>query len=85
MTIKYTKHALKKFIDLKQLGVIVTKRRIRIIIQKPIHRDTHSDEPNIIATGKLDTQHILRIVYKTEHDIITVITFYPTKKGRYFS
>lgn len=43
-----------------------------------------TDYPNFIASGRLDKDHIVRIVYKIEGDIITVITFFPAKKGRYY-
>ena len=83
MKIIYTKHAQKKFVDLAKLGIIVEKKLINKIATNSLHADFGTDPPKIIVSGNLDAQHILRIVYKKEYDIITVITFYPTKKGRY--
>ena len=83
MKIIYTKHAKKKFIDLAKLGIVVEKKLIKEIIANPLHTDLETDPPKIIVSGNLNA-HILRVVYKKEDDIITVITFYPTKKRRYF-
>lgn len=81
--IKYTKHAKKKFFDLSELGVKVSKSLIAKIIKDPLSVDTKLDAPKIIVSGDLDKRHILRIVYRKEDDIIVVITFYPARKGRY--
>lgn len=84
MRVIFTYHAEKKFKDLKELNVHATKSLIKRILGKPAHLDTTSDFPKKIASGEFDQTRILRIVYKRKHDIITVITFYPAKKGRYF-
>ena len=84
MRIVFTKHAQKKFADLRKLGVVVTKRRIRAITQNPTHI-AEDEYQKKIAIGRLDAYHILRIVYKIKDDIITVITFYPARTGRYTS
>ncbi len=83
MTIRYTKHAQKKFRDLEELGVRITKRLIRTILDQPRQADTTSDAPKTIVSGMLDARHILRIVYRTEGGTIVVITFYPAVVGRY--
>lgn len=83
MTIKYTKHARYKFKDLSSLGIYVSRKLVRKVITQPIHLDKESDRPKIIASGNLDSDHILRVVYKEDNDIILVITFYPSRKGRY--
>ncbi len=83
MTIRYTKHAQKKFRDLEELGVRVTKPLIKRILSRPHHTDTTSEAPKTIVSGTLDTRHILRIVYRREDDTIVVITFYPAAVGRY--
>lgn len=84
MKIVYTKHAEKKFKDLAELGIKVTKRQVNGIVKKPIHLDEKEDFPNKIVSGELDERHVLRVVYRQEGDIIIVITFYTTHKGRYF-
>ncbi len=84
MKIIYTKHAIKKFKDLKELGITVSKTQIRKIITDPLHRDSLTEYPKIIDSGKFDRNHVLRVVYRAEDAIIIVITFYPTRIGRYF-
>lgn len=84
MRIILTNHAKKKLKDLEQLGVHITKSLIEEAIKNPIHVDTESDHPNKIASGMFDEKHVLRIIFRDEGDIITVVTFYPAKKGRYF-
>jgi len=85
MKIIYTKHAINKFTDLKKLGIIVKKKDIRKIIENPDNIDMDTDPPKIIATGNFGKEHILRVVYRNDGDIIITITFYPARKGRYFS
>lgn len=84
MKIHYTKHALKKFRDLGELNVRVTKRIIKSILANPKHTDSTSDVPKTIISGMLDSRHMLRIVYRKEHDTIVIITFYPAAIGRYY-
>ncbi len=83
MKILFTKHAEKKFKDLEKLGIKVTKLKVEKILLFPNTVDEEFDHPNIIASGKLNIRHILRVVYRKNDDIITVITFYPTNKERY--
>lgn len=85
MKVTYTNHANKKFKDLEKLGIKVTKTLIQKIISGPLHLDTETDFPKIIASGKYYDEHILRVVYRKEGAIIIVVTFYPTRKGRYQS
>lgn len=84
MRIILTRHAEKKLKDLKQLGVYLTKSLIGEALENPLHVDTESDYPNKIASGIFDEKHILRVIFREEDGIITVITFYPAKRGRYF-
>lgn len=84
MKVMFTKHADKKFGDLKSLGLSITKSQINNILSNPENTDRSSDHPNIISSGKLDKEHILRVVYRAEGDKILVITFYPAKPGRYY-
>lgn len=83
MKIVYTKHAKKKFKDLKKLGVIVKRKLVEETATKPLDIDEISDYPKKIASAELDSRHILRVVYKQENGKIIIITFYPAKKGRY--
>lgn len=92
MKIVFTKHASDKFVNLPPESVKVTKRDVLEAIKKPAYKDIESDRPKIIVHKNLDKTHIVRVVYKRslraytlkeESGIITVITFYPTRKGRY--
>ena len=39
--------------------------------------------PLFIAQRKLDSTHVLRVVYKKEGDLIKIITFYPGRSKQY--
>ena len=85
MKIIYTKHAaVDKFNMLKKHKFKVDKGFIDNVIKNPDHEDKESDKPKIIASKQIDPKHVLRVVYKQEGDIITIITFYPAEKGRYY-
>lgn len=84
MKVVFTHHAEKKIKDLRILGIHVKKSLVKNILVNPVHLDTTSDSPKKIASGDFDDHRILRIVFREEHDIIVVITFYPASKGRYF-
>jgi len=83
LKVVFTKHATKKFTDLKLLGVFLSRKKIFSIIDKPLRTDKSSDYPNVIACGELDQTHVILVVYKIEDDIITIITFFPGRKRRY--
>ena len=85
MKIIYTKHAaIDKFNMLKKHKFKVSKSFIQKVIKDPDHEDRESDKPKIIASKEIDQKHVLRVVYKHQGDIITVITFYPAEKERYY-
>lgn len=84
MKIIYTKHALRKFEKLSQHGLNLTKRNISAVIRNPDHIDIKTDRPKFIASKDFDKKQVLRVVYKIKGGIITVITFYPAEKGRYY-
>ncbi len=83
MKIVFTKHASNKFTNLPAGSVVVIKKDVMSAIRNPDFKDLESDKPKIIVHKILDANHIVRVVYKKQSGIITVITFYPTKKGRY--
>ncbi len=83
MKIVYTKHAKKKFTDLRKLGVIIKRDFVNEAIKRPLDIDEVSDYPKKIASTELDKKHILRVVYREEYGKMVIITFYPAKKGRY--
>ena len=85
MKFVFTKHVIdKKIPRLREIGIIISEQRIKRIIGNPDHIYSISDLPNIIVSKKLDKNHVLRVVYKFEGDIIKVITIYPAEKGRYY-
>ena len=87
MKVVFTKHAaVDKFAILKKhkFKTRVTKNLIKKVILNPEHKDEESDKPNSIVSKSIDVEHILRVVYRKENDIILVITFYPAEKGRYY-
>lgn len=81
MKIKFTKHAEKKFSDLKIFGIIVTKSKIAETIKNPKYNSF--DNGNSIVASDFDQRHNLRVVYKEEKSDIIVITFYIYRKGRH--
>ena len=85
MKIIYTRHAKRKFKILAKVGVKLTRINVVTTICNPENLDRKSDYPKKIASRTLDEKHILRVVFKTEGDKITIITFYPAKKGRYYN
>ncbi len=85
MKIVFSKHALvDKFRILSQHNFHLKEIDIIKVVKNPDHLDFKSDKPKIIASKEIDTNHILRVVYKLENDIIKIITFYPAEKGRYY-
>ena len=84
MKFVFTKHAFSKFVDFEKQGITFAQKDIIIVIKDPEHIDKNSDHPKMIASRPYDEKHVLRVVFKIEDDIITIITFYPAKKGRYY-
>lgn len=85
MKIIFTRHAsVDKVAMLKKHNFISSKKFIKDVIRNPENEDKETDFPKIIASKSLDEKHVLRVVYKKEGDIMTVITFYPAPKGRYY-
>jgi len=82
MKILYAKHAEMKFQILKKHNFIVTKKQIRDIVENPesIKRGRKS---RLIAQGPITKTHLIRVIYRQENNVITVITFYPARRQRY--
>lgn len=83
MEITYTKHALLKFKFLASIGRKFSKVDIRNALENPDYSDTDEERGAEVVLKKIDEKHDLRVIYKKHDGIITVITFYPTEKGRY--
>jgi len=75
----FTKHALKKFRDLKLLRISLTRKQVIKTIKEADDVDNQIDFPKKIANL------ILRVVFRIEEDDIIIITFYPAEKGRYYN
>jgi len=81
--IVYTKHALEKFAhpDIKKFNL--REKDIERAFENP---DYHGIDPLRkveFILKKIDSEHILRVIYKVQSSIITIITFYPSAEGRY--
>ena len=60
----------------------MTNDKVAAILNNPNVID-YSRLPLLIAQGELDAKHVLRVVFKKEHEVIVVITFYPARKDKY--
>ena len=78
----FTKHAANKFEILKRYRFLISEKQVLKTIEKPDLID-YSRLPLLIAQGKFDKRHVLRVVYKKESEIIKIITFYPGRKEQY--
>ncbi len=85
MEIRFTDHAEEKFLILQRHGVNVHRERVLDAIEKPEQLDIVSRSPLYIAQIDFDAEHVLRVVYRIEHAMIVVITFYPGRKSQYES
>lgn len=83
MKIVYTKHASEKFThpDIREFNL--KKKDIKLALNSPDRFGTEPLRGVEFALKALDAQHSLRVIYRMEGSIIVVITFYPSKKGRY--
>lgn len=83
MKIIYTKHALEKFAhpDLEKFRL--REKDIKNALENPDQHGSESLRGVEFILKNLDAQHSLRVIYKVKSSIITVITFYPSRKGRY--
>lgn len=80
-----TRHVIEdKIPKIKSLGWIVTKSKIRRTIKNPKWKGTAYVNQET-AMSLLDDNHILRVIFKREGDIITVITIHPARRGSYES
>lgn len=78
----FTKHANEKFKILKRHRFLVTKRQVLETLERPETID-YSRFPLAIAQRQIDREHVLRVVYKKEKNVLKVITFYPGRKEHY--
>ncbi len=82
MKIVYTKHSRNKFRLFKAHGLRITKEQVEEALLKP-ESVTLGVKGRLIAQGRLNETHVIRVIYSKEKDIIKVITFYPARRERY--
>lgn len=82
MRIRFTKHAIEKFVVLRRHGVLVSRNKVLRTVTSPETID-YRREPLRIAQSNLDAAHVLRVVYRTEEATRVIITFYPGRKSQY--
>ncbi|MFH1968270.1 MAG: DUF4258 domain-containing protein [bacterium] len=80
--IAFTKHAINKFEVLKRHGFLISEKQVLKTIESPDLID-YSRLPLLIAQRKFDKDHVLRVVYKEEREMIKIITFYPGRRKQY--
>lgn len=83
MKITYTKHAKNKFRYVKELNWHLSEKVVEAALQNPDFHSINKEKGVEIVLKGFDKGRNLRIVYSRAGDIITVITFYLAKKGRY--
>lgn len=83
MKIVYTKHALGKFKSLAKLNWKFTRKNILAAIENPDFYLEDKERKVLIVLKSIDTNHYLRVIYAKQGGIITIVTFYPSVKGRY--
>lgn len=83
MKIVYTKHASGKFKSLNKLNWHFTKKSIGEVLENPNYSSEEKERGVFIASKIIDNKHYLRVIYTLRSGIITIVTFYPTKKGKY--
>ena len=82
MAIRYTRHALDKFVVLEQHGFHVTFQQVEDAVLQPEHVEPQSAE-RYMAQKQVTERHLLRVVYRLEGSDQVVITFYPGRRLRY--
>lgn len=83
MRIVFTKHATRKFKFHRQYGWHFKVKDIKEALYNPDYSRVDKKSGEKFILKKIDSEHDLRVVFGRENDIIRVITFYPTRRGRY--
>ncbi len=78
----FTKHAENKVEILKRHKFSISKKQVIKTIDCPDLIDK-SRSPILIAQRKIDTNYVLRVVYKQEFEVKKIITFYPGRRKQY--
>jgi len=80
--VEFTDHAVRKFEVLKRLGLSVSMRQVVRVVEHPERVDV-GWKGRFIASGRLNREHVLRVVYEKVGDRKLVVTFYPARGKRY--
>ena len=80
--IVFSSHAEEKFDILWRHGVNLTKEQVEDTVGKP-QRVGPAYEGRKVAQKGLDAEHLIRVIYEEEDDIINIVTFYPARRDRY--
>jgi len=81
--IKFTKHVENKLKEGDSIKLKINSKKIKDIIKKSAILGEKLDQHHSI--GELNQKLSLSVIWKMERGIIKVITFYPSRKGRYES
>lgn len=85
MKIVFTKHATEhKLPLLKRFGWVITLNRIKEIVESPRWSGV-TKKGQKTAMDLVDRTHILRVIFRKEDGIITIITLHIARKGKYES
>lgn len=82
LNIRYTRHAREKFALLARYGFPVTEQQVEETMHYPA-LVTEQSGGRLLAQRSLSKEHLLRVVYRTDGKVATVITFYPAHRRRY--
>lgn len=83
MKIIYTKHALGKFNHPEIRNLNLKREDIENALENPDYHGLEVLRNAEFILKSLNLELNLRVIYGVRKSIITVITFYPTPKGRY--
>lgn len=84
MKVIFTKHANLKFAIYKRHKINIKHEYIRSAFKKI--QISNFDQDEVYKTiREIDEKHSIVVIYKIVGEKIVVITFWPTKKGRYES
>jgi hypothetical protein len=82
MRYHFTKHAQEKIERIRKAGFLITHSTVKQAISKPIRIEDRLDGTRIAMTF-LNRNHVLRVVYRIDDDIIVIITLYPARRKAY--
>jgi len=79
--VKFTRHAVEKFTVLKRYGFEVGERQVVDVVLNPARLEKRNEQ--FFAVKRMDSEHVLRVVYERRKGFLVVITFYPVRRERY--